>query len=110
MGWSLKERQVRMATDAMLQLECSHYDCLCARRRELLAMSDATGRLSLIAEAIALTKTRCRRKELWEDFLTGVGHPEIGDGEFACDDDQSGVVFNETLRAEGVFSYWEVLR
>jgi hypothetical protein len=46
-------------------MQCEHYECRCARARELMIIADRTGNARYIHEAAHLGIVECRMKE-WE--------------------------------------------
>ncbi len=49
-------------------MQCEHYECRCARARELMAIADRTGRVRYLVEAIHMELVECRILE-WNKRL-----------------------------------------
>lgn len=49
-------------------MQCEHYECRCARARELMAIADRTGQVRYLVEAIHLGSVQCRILE-WNNRL-----------------------------------------
>src|SRR5258706_522666 len=58
-------------------MQCEHYECRCARARELMAIADRTGQVRYLVEAIHLESVECRILK-WDNRKSTEHHEPVG--------------------------------